>query len=385
MGPQRPDSTRILFLFSDTGGGHRSACEAITEALQAEFGSLISTEMVDIFKEYAPRPFELAPRLYPRMARMPDIWRLGYLISDGKRRRIAFDEILSPYVETAVQRMIADHPADLVVSVHPLANELILRGLGRKRPPFVTVVTDMVSTHAFWFSRKADLILVPTEEARQRGIELGARPERILVAGLPVALRFTAPLADKQDLRRKLGWPENLPTVLLVGGGEGMGPLEKVAYAIDSSNLPISLVIIAGRNRGLKTRLETYPWRIHARTYGFVRQMPEFMRAADVLVTKAGPGTISEAFIAGLPLVLYSRMPGQEDGNVSYVVTEGAGVWAPRPEQVVDTLVNWLEHPDQQARAADASLRLARPEAARTIARALALQLGITLPIAVHS
>ncbi len=193
MGRLRPDSSRILFLFSDTGGGHRSACEAIIEALEQEFGSNISTEMVDIFKEYAPRPFELAPQLYPSMARVPDLWRLGYMLSNGKRRRTAFDEMLYPYVQAAVRRMVSEHPASLIVSVHPFGNGPVLRALGRSRPPFVTVVTDMVSTHAFWYSRRADLILVATEEARQTGIESGIRPEQISVTGLPVALRFTQP------------------------------------------------------------------------------------------------------------------------------------------------------------------------------------------------
>ncbi len=160
-----------------------------------------------------------------------------------------------------------------------------------------------------------------------------------------------------------------------------MGPVEKMAAAIDESGLDLFLVTIAGRNRTLKSRLEARPWKIQARTYGFVRQMPEFMRAADILVTKAGPGTICEAFIAGLPVILYSRMPGQEDGNVSYVVTHGAGVWAPTSELVVETIFNWLKHPEQKHRAARLSLSLARPEASRKIARALALQLGITMPV----
>jgi 1,2-diacylglycerol 3-beta-galactosyltransferase len=105
--------------------------------------------------------------------------------------------------------------------------------------------------------------------------------------------------------------------------------------------------------------------------------MPDFMRAADVLVTKAGPGTISEAFIAGLPMVLYARLPGQEDGNVDYVVDNGAGVWAPRPEAVVSVLRNWLRHPDQRQQAAEACLRLARPRAARDIAHALMQQIRV--------
>jgi 1,2-diacylglycerol 3-beta-galactosyltransferase len=105
--------------------------------------------------------------------------------------------------------------------------------------------------------------------------------------------------------------------------------------------------------------------------------MPDFMRAADILVTKAGPGTISEAFIAGLPMLLYSRLPGQEDGNVSYVVSEGAGFWAPHPEQVAADVQAWITRPELRARAAEACCRLARPEAARLIARILAQQVGI--------
>jgi 1,2-diacylglycerol 3-beta-galactosyltransferase len=106
--------------------------------------------------------------------------------------------------------------------------------------------------------------------------------------------------------------------------------------------------------------------------------MPDFMRAADILVTKAGPGTISEALNAGLPMILYSRLPGQEDGNVNYVVSEGAGVWAPTPEQIVASLRLWINHPIERSQAAAACRRLARPQAARRIAQILADIVGVT-------
>jgi 1,2-diacylglycerol 3-beta-galactosyltransferase len=101
------------------------------------------------------------------------------------------------------------------------------------------------------------------------------------------------------------------------------------------------------------------------------------MRAADFLVTKAGPGTISEALIAGLPMVIYSRLPGQEDGNVTYVVSEGAGVWAPRPEQIVSALQNWIKNPQERTRVAAACQRLARPQAARQVAGILLEKVNI--------
>jgi 1,2-diacylglycerol 3-beta-galactosyltransferase len=375
--PPLPHKPRVLFLFSDTGGGHRSAAEAIIEALELEFPGRLTTEMVDFFKDYAPPPLDKAAEIYPPMARVPDVWELGYRLSDGPNRTRVISDVLWPYYRRASRKLICEHPADLYVSVHPLAIAPILRVLGPKHPPFLTVVTDMVSTHSFWYNEGADRILVPTDIARLRAIENGMDPACVQVVGLPVADRFCHPLGDRGTLRKKLGWPINLPVILLVGGGEGMGPVAKTAYAIDAAGLKASLVVIAGRNRKLKVALEKHQWTIPTQIYAFVREMPEFMRAADVLLTKAGPGTISESFIAGLPLVLYSRMPGQEDGNVTYVVNEGAGVWAPKPDQVVSALRYWLRHPSQMARVSAACLRLARPDASRRIARTIGEMLGM--------
>jgi 1,2-diacylglycerol 3-beta-galactosyltransferase len=371
----------ILFLFSDTGGGHRSAAEAIIEALNSEFGDKISVNMVDFFKAYAPAPFNRLPAWYPFLVRVPQAWGLGFRLSDGRRRVSLLYETAWPIVRRAARSFAAQiRASDLIVSVHPVVNAPALRALGADRPPYVIVVTDLVTTHAMWFNRHADLCIVPTEEARQRALKYGMRPNQLQVAGLPVAQRFCQPTTDRDALRCRLGWPQDRTVVLLVGGGEGMGPLEQTAHAIAQANLPIALIIIAGRNKTLKSRLEAVTWPMPTLVYGFVREMPDFMRAADILVTKAGPGTISEAFNAGLPLILYSRLPGQEDGNVVHVVSEGAGVWAPSPTRIAEALREWIEHPEERHRAAVNSHRVAHPEAARQIACILAARVGVTNP-----
>jgi 1,2-diacylglycerol 3-beta-galactosyltransferase len=246
-----------------------------------------------------------------------------------------------------------------------------LKALGSNRPPFVTVVTDMVSTHALWFDQRADLILVPTEKARLRALEYSMAPEKVRVVGQPVAARYCAPVGDKFALREKLGWAKDKTTVLLVGGGEGMGPLGKTARVIATSGLDLALAIVTGRNQRLKDHLESLDWPVPAHIYGFSHDLPDFMRAADVLVTKAGPGTIAEALNAGLPIILYAKLPGQEDGNVSFVVDERLGVWAPSPDRVVEVLTRWVQRPDVRERYADNCRRAARPDATRQIARAL--------------
>jgi 1,2-diacylglycerol 3-beta-galactosyltransferase len=375
----QPDIPRIIFLFSDTGGGHRSAAEAIIEAINLQFPNQIDCEMVDIFKRYMPLPLNFAPEIYPPLSRMPDVWEMGYRASNGRRRKQFIDDMTWPYLKNSLQRLIKENPCDLFVSVHQIVNTPVLHALEGFKIPFITVVTDLVSTHAFWYDRRADQVIVPTEAAFERGINMGLDPEQMEVVGLPVADRFCRTFADKSLLRKNLNWPADIPVVILVGGGEGMGALEKTARAINDANLPLALVVVTGRNRRLKAKLEKMDWNIPVYIYGFVTNMPDFMGAADILATKAGPGTISEAFITGLPLILYSKMPGQEDGNVDFVVKEGAGVWSPKPYQVTAVLRDWLEHPEQRQKAVDSCLRLARPDAARHIARILASQLKIML------
>lgn len=367
----------ILFLFSDTGGGHRSATEAIIEALQLEYGDQLTTQMVDIFRDAAPPPLNRMPELYPYMVKVPQVWETGYRLSNGRHRASLLTEPPYPYVRRRLRRVIQGYQSDLIVSVHPLANAPFLRALGTKRPPFVTVVTDLATTHALWYHPDVDLCLVPTEEARQRALKYNLKAKQVQVVGLPVANRFCQSTGSRKALRQQLGWPTDLPVAVLVGGGEGMGPLEKTALAISEERLPLALVIIAGRNQKLKTRLDSHRWEIPTFIYGFVHEMPTFMRAADILLTKAGPGTITEALNAGLPMILYSRLPGQEDGNVAYVVSEGAGVWAPRAHEILVTLRDWLTHPQKRLTAAENCHRIARPQAARQIAQILADTAGL--------
>lgn len=367
----------ILFLFSDTGGGHRSAAEAIIEAVHHLYGDSVSTEMVDIFKDYAPRPLNRMPDWYPYMVKAPDLWGASFRITDGRARARAITATMWPVAARYARRIINQHPSDLVVTVHPFGNSFILKALGSNRPPFITVVTDMVTTHALWFDQRADVICVPTDTARHRAIEYSMLPEKVVVVGQPIAAKYCAPVGDKVALRRALGWPEDKFTVVAVGGGDGMGPLAQTARAIGESGLDLNLVVVAGRNERLKKSLDQINWSIPAFIYGFTRELPDFMRAADVLVTKAGPGTIAESLAANLPLILYARLPGQEDGNVTFVRQTGTGVWAPTPQRVVATLRSWYENPEERQKVVEACIRAARPDASNSIARIIGNQLNL--------
>ena len=377
MNPLTHRKPHIVFYFSDTGGGHRSAAEAIIEAIQLEFQDQVTTEMVDFFKSYAPRPFNRAAEMYPYMVKAPHLWGASFHATDGRARARAITTTMWPIARQAARSLVQSHPADMIVTVHPFANSFALRALGKNRPPFINVVTDMVTTHALWYDNRADLILVPTETARKRALKYNMPPEKVQVVGLPVADRYCQPVGSRAVLREKLGWVSDKPVVLLVGGGEGMGPLAKTAQAIDQSGLDVGLVIVCGRNQRLKASLELCEWENPTTIYGFTRDMPDFMRAADFIVTKAGPGTIAEALNAELPIILYSKLPGQEDGNVTFVEEEGAGVWAPTPQDVVRTLTRWISRPAERQKVIENCRKSGKPKAARTIAHIIGEKLGL--------
>jgi 1,2-diacylglycerol 3-beta-galactosyltransferase len=202
-------------------------------------------------------------------------------------------------------------------------------------------------------------------------------PEKVRVAGQPILERHCQVHCDKPALRNKLGWQVDKFTVLLVGGGEGMGPLVETASAMDEAGIHMNLVIVTGRNAELKDQLETRRWVNPIHIYGFTQEMSDFMHAADVIVTKAGPGTIAEALAAGLPIILFAKLNGQEDGNVTYVENSRVGVWAPSPRKVVTTLRRWVNHPAERTRVAENCHKASRPEAARVIARALGEKIGL--------
>jgi 1,2-diacylglycerol 3-beta-galactosyltransferase len=202
-------------------------------------------------------------------------------------------------------------------------------------------------------------------------------PEKVQVVGQPVSQLCSAPIGDKSLLRRSLGWPRGKKVILLVGGGEGMGPLAETASAIDESGLDVCLVIVTGRNSKLEAELKEQTWQNPTFIYGFIQDMPDFLRAADVIITKAGPGTIAEALIAELPIILYAKLPGQEDGNVDFVLSEGVGVWAPDPLAVVRALTRWVCRPHERQQVVKNCRRTARPDASRQIALILGTQVGL--------
>lgn len=362
---------RIVFIMSDTGGGHRASAEAIRDAIlekhEAQF------ELVDLFKQYSPYPLNQMPDWYPQTVskRGRPSYGMTYRLSNTHNRARAFSRLMYLTMENRLRQMLREHPADVYVSVHSVLTRVTGHALTAQatRAPFVVVVTDLVSTHMLWYDRRADRTLVPTQPAFDRGLMAGLSPAQMRNVGLPVNPRFMRNLPEKHDARETLGWDHTLPTILIVGGGEGMGPLYETARAINDRRLNCQVAVVAGKNQRLKAQLEASHWNQPTHVYGFVKDMPRLMAGSDIIVTKAGPSTICEAAIAGLPVILYDFIPGTENGNVTYVVDNHAGVYAPTGRQAADAVQSWLSNGGALLKRYAAGARsIARPNAVYEIA-----------------
>ena len=363
---------KILIVTSDTGGGHRSTAEAIAEAVHQLYGETCRVEIADAWAEHTPFPINRLGQLYgPLVNRGAILWKLIFHSTSNRRGMNFLVKIFWPAIRKSMEDFLRQSNPDVVVSVHPVLTYFSIRALqeANLRIPFVTVVTDLVSLHPLWLCPKTDSCLVPTEPAKERALANGLPPEKVKVVGLPVGLKFAGGVGDKGTLRDKLGLEQDRPTILVVGGGEGMGKVYKIARAIAKAHVNAQLIVVAGRNRRLQRRLEKVDWEIPTTVFGFVTNMPELMGASDVIITKAGPSTISEALIAGLPILLSGFVPGQEEGNVEYVINKGVGTWAEKPRRIADTLAQWLQ-PENEilTHMAQKAQRLGRSQAALDIA-----------------
>jgi 1,2-diacylglycerol 3-beta-galactosyltransferase len=379
----------ILFLIADTGAGHRSSANAIRNAMdiisQREREAAdpdtpppnYRIEIVDVFEEYGVFPLREAMKLYgPAIRYNPKIYGQIFHASNREGVMLGFDSLTTPLILNGLMRLFTTVQPDIIVSVHPLVNFVTVRAIQQLRinVPFMTVVTDLVSVHFSWFAPGVDGYIVPTEEAKKLYLKRGLDSKKVQVLGQPIDPKFARPVASKQELREKFNLQPGLPAVLLVGGGDGAGGLRAAVRAISDARLPVQLMVVTGRNRRLYANLQSTRSRLHipSQIFGFVNNMPELMHAADVIVTKAGPGTICEALACNLPIILSGYVPGQEEGNVEYVVSNRVGVLAGNPASLVDALRRLIVPGSPELRRwRESAQRLSRPLASFDIAQSI--------------
>lgn len=367
----------LLFLIADTGGGHRASANAVAGEINTRWPGVYDIHIVDPFAQSSPRAIKRTADLYgPIIQNAHWLWGGIYYASNSKAAIAALrGSILRP-VRRGLERLISELKPATIVSFHPLLNHITARARERLYipTPLVTVITDLVDVHAAWACQTVDAVVVPSPGGLDRCRRAGVPAGRVYEFGLPVDGAFTAPPLDEKSrraLREKLGFDPDAFCVLLCGGADGSGGIARRGKALAEAGLNIDLAVICGRNRRAEKKLQglTGPGGKQIPVHGFVDNMAEWVRAADLVITKAGPGTIAECLCCGTPVILSWYLPGQERGNVEWVVDSGAGRYVPTLKGLIDTVAE-LSTPDSTGLAAmhQAVTAAARPGATRDIA-----------------
>lgn len=372
----------ILFAISDTGGGHRAAAVAIKAAIELLSDHSVECHIVDMLASTGVPFVKSAPELYDVLReRWLSVFDLGFRLTDGRRRIDALTWLLYFSAHRNILRVLEEIRPTMVVSVHSLTNRFIAntRRVYRLSFHFITVVTDLVSIHASWADPQAELCIVPTDEAVERQMKIGLPADKVVRTGFPVHPKFASYRSTRSEARARLGLEDDRFTVLVTSGGVDSSQTRELLQRLAATYPEQQLLVVTGKNAALKADLEKLQLGERVHIFGFVTNMEELMGASDLVITKAGPGTLMEALVLGRPVIVTEAIGMQERGNIDFVLNHELGAYCPTVERIIPA-VGELMQPDTYAatigRLADAVPR----EGAFEIARILMGRLQLTPP-----
>ena len=365
---------RVAILHATSGSGHKSAAQALAAAISAQDPSATVREVDTLV--FASRLYRgtYASSYNTMAARAPKLWGVLYHswelapVNRGTApMRLAVDRLNLRRLGRVLER----EKPDAVVCTHFLPVEALspTRGRAPLGVPLYCVITDFTA-HPFWAFPYVDRYFVASDRVAAELHGHGVPTARIEVTGIPVDPRF-AHAIGRGPARERLGLDPKRGMVLVMGGGGGVGPLTDLAGRLAALALEPCVVVACGTNRKLQSEIERLPAARdgRVRALGFTREVDVLLEACDVVVSKAGGLTCSEALIKRAPLVVFKPTPGQEVKNAEFLASGGAAVNADSIEQVEATVGRWLADPAARERVREAAGRLAHPDAAEQVAR----------------
>ena len=369
-----PSSKPLLFLHATAGSGHTRAAEALLAACRMiELPAAQTADTLDYTTEFYRH---LYVKWYIDLVRkMPALW--GHLYdkydtrsSTSKSRNLCL--LLDKLNTRELLGMIVDVDPAAVICTHflPLGVLTDLKHRGKFDLPLAAVVTD-ISPHRFWVHPHVDRYYVATPDSLRELSKKGIPTEQIQVSGIPIDPVF-ASARPTAEARAALGLPQK-PTVLLMSGGFGVGPITDILNSFANPGLNCSLVVVAGKSAELQAQCRkiasTLPEGISVTVYGFVDFIHDLLDAADLVITKPGGLTLSEILAKGKPMMLVAPIPGQEQRNCEYLLENGAATRLYDFDDAAYYIERLLHDPVRREAMSQAAQRIARPLAALEIVR----------------
>lgn len=360
--------SRILIISASIGTGHTKAAQAIAMQVRRRYPEAI-VETVDFMADgyYLNR---LIKESYLQMLHLsPNIYDLLYRWTKSAKR-FSMQGIMARAMKRNMKELLDRHRPDIVICTHPFPCSAVAYLKKTQYPNLVLtgVITDF-AVHQMWIFDEVDLYFIGSADMLMAMVAKGVSRKRVAVTGIPVLSSFSE--YDRTEPKAKDG--RQLPNILIMGGGLGMGGVQESLHSLEQIARSLRIVVIAGRNKKLRRKIEKFCLRSHhsIRIYDYTDRIPELMANSQLLITKPGALTISEALTMELPMILFDPIPGQEIDNARFLEGKGAAVWVKDGEHIASEALALLTDTERHDAMRARARALRKPYAAAQIVRYL--------------
>lgn len=321
-------SPRILIAHVTAGAGHQRAAEALGKAYQQLYPDA-NVKLVDTLDYINTVYKKVYSNTYLALVKhTPRLW--GYFYERFDKEEDRLEDKVRQGMESLqagdFRDFLDDFSPDMVICTHFLPMELISRWKKKRKSslPLYAVVTDF-ALHTFWIVEEVNAYFVGNDDVARELQTRGAKVKDIYQTGIPIDPVFSN-LPLQGELRDKLGLQRDLPTVLIMGGGYGMGDMASLVRSFRDTTLKMQLIVVCGRNEALQNEIGQIATSLPMpyKVLGFVGNVHELMRASDLVITKPGGLSSSEALASNCPMMIINPIPGQEQRNSDYLLENGA-------------------------------------------------------------
>jgi processive 1,2-diacylglycerol beta-glucosyltransferase len=364
---------RIILMYISEVSGHHSATLAIEKAIRL---LQPDTEILNInaFNYTNPISEKIINRLYMSVIkRTPRLWDYLYdnpdILKGLEKIKGAVHKFNSPKLKNLFDRFRPDavacsqaFPCGMVADYKHTYNSNI---------PLVAVLTDYVP-HSYWLYDTVDYYISPSEDVSQRLMRKGVPYEKIKAMGIPFDPKFNE-LQDRNKLFQKFKLKSDLPTILIMGGGQGLGPIKTLIKSLERTENEIQIIVVTGTNKKLynSLKLDIAKLKRQILLFGYATCVHELMSISDIIITKPGGITSSEVLAKRIPMIIVKPLPGQEANNTAYLTEKGAAIKIDDPEEINLVIDDLLDNPAKLNRIRESAAKISKPHSSLDIARLL--------------
>lgn len=364
---------RIVLMYISEISGHHNATLAIEKAIRI-LAPNAEVSNINAFNYTNPVAEKIVNSIYMSIIKVaPGIWDYLYdnpkIVKRIEKAKQNINKTNSPKLKKLFERLKPD--AVVCTQAFPCGMVAGFKKTYQADLPLIAVLTDYVP-HSYWIYDAVDCYITPSEDVSMRLIKKGVPAQKVKPLGIPFDPKFNTAL-NKDSIFSKYKLSPGIPTILIMGGGQGLGPIKTIVKSLEKVNRELQEIIVTGTNKklynSLKRRIKKYKKKIII--FGYTQSINELMSIADIVISKPGGVTTSEVLSLAKPMLIIKPLPGQEANNTAYLTQREAALDIEEPDKINLVIEDLLRDPQKLKHLSDSAKRISKPHASMDIARLL--------------